>query len=295
MKPQKGLGRGLDALFGIESIEPKITPMGDIAEIAISNIQPNPTQPRRDFDQEALEGLAESIRSLGVIQPITLRAEGQDKYTIISGERRWRASKLAGLRSVPAYVREANDNDLQTMALVENVQRQDLNPIEIAMSIQRLINEHELTQEALSRRVGIKRPTISNYLRLLNLPDAVQFALKSGVITMGHAKAIAGVDAERQIELMKLCVSQSLSVRQTEEFAQAMQESDEGYTPAPKKKVDEVKYPDSYMRLVEQLEGYFSQNVSIKRAKNGGGKITIDFKNDEEIDTFISRFEEHNK
>ncbi len=288
MKPQKGLGRGLDAIFSAETIEPKIKPMGEIAEIDISKIAANPTQPRREFDQEALEGLSESIHSLGLIQPITVKADGGDKYIIISGERRWRAAKMAGLSSIPAYIRKVNDNELHTMALVENVQRQDLNPIEISLSIQRLIDECGLTQEALSQKVGIKRPTISNYLRLLNLPHAIQFALKSGVITMGHAKAIAGAEPSKQISIMKRCVEKSLSVRQTEELVRSMQEE--------KIATDahvEPEYPNSYLRLVEQLEGYFSQNISIKRGKNGGGKITIDFKDDTEIDTFISRFEEH--
>ncbi|MFI3281079.1 MAG: ParB/RepB/Spo0J family partition protein [Rikenellaceae bacterium] len=289
MKPQKGLGRGLDAIFSAEAIEPKIKPMGEIAEVEIAKINPNPNQPRREFDQEALEGLADSIRALGVIQPVTLKAEADDKYIIISGERRWRASKLAGLTAIPAYIRKANDQELQTMALVENVQRQDLNPMEISISMQRLIDECGLTQEALSKRVGIKRPTISNYLRLLQLPDKVQFALKSGVITMGHAKAIAGVDPSKQVAMMKRCIDKALSVRQTEELARSMQEAQE-----PKRvAVVEPEYPDSYVRLVEQLEGYFSQNISIKRAKNGGGKITIDFKDDQEIDTFISRFEQN--
>ncbi|MFI3279090.1 MAG: ParB/RepB/Spo0J family partition protein [Rikenellaceae bacterium] len=286
MKPQKGLGRGLDAIFSVEAIEPKIKPMGSIAEIEIKKITPNPSQPRKEFDPEALEGLADSIRSLGVIQPITLRAEGEDKYIIISGERRFRAAQIAELSTIPAYIRKANDNELHTMALVENVQRQDLNPIEIALSISRLVEECGLTQEALAQQVGIKRSTISNYLRLLNLPDAIQFALKSGVITMGHAKAIAGADPAKQIAIMKRCVDKALSVRQTEELVRAMQ------TPqAVKAAPMETEYPDSYLRLVEQLEGYFSQNISIKRAKSGGGKITIDFKDDQEIDTFISRFE----
>ncbi len=288
MKPQKGLGRGLDAIFSAESIEPKIKPMGGIAEIELSKIEANPTQPRRDFDKEALEGLAESIRSLGVIQPITLKATKGGKYIIISGERRFRASQMAGLSAIPAYIREANSQELHTMALVENVQRQDLNPIEIAMSIQRLTEECGLTQEALSEKVGMKRPTLSNYVRLLSLPDAVQFALKSGVITMGHAKAIAGVASDKQIELMKRCIERGLSVRQTEELARSMQECEQ-----PKATATEVEYPESYARLVEQLEGYFSENISIQRTKKGGGKITIEFKDDSEIDTFISRFEKH--
>ncbi len=290
MKPQKGLGRGLDAIFGTEALEPKVKPMSEITKIALNKITPNPTQPRRDFDEEALEGLAESIRSLGVIQPITLKATSEDRYIIISGERRWRASQMAGLDSIPAYVREANDEELQTMALVENVQRQDLNPIEISLSIERLIEECGLTQEALSKRVGIKRSTISNYLRLLNLPDTVQFALKSGVITMGLAKVIAGVESAKQIWFMRRCLDKGLSVRQAEELARSMQSPKE--VKQPQHQLEE-EYPDNYARLVERMEGYFSQNISIKRAKSGGGKITIEFSDDSEIDTFISRFEEH--
>ncbi len=289
MKPQKGLGRGLDAIFSSESIEPRVKPMGEIAEIEISKINPNPTQPRREFDNEALEGLADSIRSLGVIQPITIKADINDKYIIISGERRWRASQQAGLTTIPAYIRKANDQDLHTMALVENVQRQDLNPIEISLSIQRLIDECGLTQEALAQRVGMKRPTISNYLRLLTLPDTIQFALKSGVITMGHAKAIAGANPTKQVAIMKRCVDKELSVRQTEELVRMAQEEKK----SEKELHTEVEYPESYLRLAEQLENYFSQNISIKRAKKGGGKITIEFKNDQEIDTFISRLEKN--
>ncbi|MFR9503182.1 MAG: ParB/RepB/Spo0J family partition protein [Rikenellaceae bacterium] len=290
MKPQKGLGRGLDAIFGAEVIEPKIKPMGEIAQIALSKIKPNPTQPRREFDEEALESLAASIRSLGIIQPITVKDNGNSNYIIISGERRWRASKMAEMETIPAYIRQANNQDLHTMALVENVQRQDLNPIEISLSMQRLIDECGLTQEALSQKVGIKRPTISNYLRLLNLPDAIQFALKSGVITMGHAKAIASVDPSKQIAFMKHCVEKALSVRQTEEAARAMQAE----KPTKSEVEFEEEYPESYMRLAEKLESYFSENISIKRTKKGGGKITIEFKDDKEIDTFISRFEQHN-
>ncbi|MFI3324161.1 MAG: ParB/RepB/Spo0J family partition protein [Rikenellaceae bacterium] len=289
MKPQKGLGRGLDAIFGTEAIEPKIKPMGEIAQIALEKISPNPSQPRREFEQEALESLADSIRSLGVIQPITVKAMANDSYIIISGERRWRASKTAGLEAIPAYIREANDEELHAMALVENIQRAELNPVEIALSIQRLADEHGLTQEALSERIGLKRPTISNYLRLLGLPDAIQAALKGGVITMGHAKAIAGVESSKQIALMKRCVDKALSVRQTEEAARVMQAEEK---PTVKALPIEI-YPESYARLVEKLEDYFSENIAIKRAKSGGGKITIEFKDDREIETFISRFEQH--
>ncbi len=292
MKPQKGLGRGLDAIFSIEAVEPKIKPMGDIAHVEISKIAPNPSQPRREFDDEALEGLASSIRSLGVIQPITLNATSGGRYIIISGERRWRASQRAGLETIPAYIREVGDNDLQTMALVENVQREDLNPIEIALSMQRLLDECGLTQQALSQRVGIKRPTISNYLRLLHLPDTIQFALKSGVITMGHAKAIAAVEPTKQIALMKRCVEKELSVRQTEEAARAMQSEENEPQRATQQELHKEIYPESYGRIVERLEGVFSEKISIKRAKSGGVKITLDFKDDDQIESFISLIEQ---
>ncbi len=293
MKKQRGLGRGLDALFSSEQIndvEVKIKPMSDMSQIDISLISPNPNQPRKGIDAEALATLAESISSLGIIQPITLKRDG-DRYMIISGERRWRASKMAGLSRVPAYIRDVDDEQLHAMALVENIQREDLNPIEIALGLERLLNECALTQEALSERVSMKRSTISNFLRLLRLPEQVQLALKSGVITMGHAKAIAGVESlEEQIELLKRCISDSLSVRACEELARTATP----VTPATQSKVNETKevdmeYPESYATLVERLESLFSQNISIKRTRNGGGKIVIEFSGDEDIDAFIER------
>jgi ParB family chromosome partitioning protein len=252
-------------------------------EIAISQIIPNPTQPRKRFDDEALQELADSIRQLGVIQPVTLRKAEGDKYIIISGERRWRASQMVGLESLPAYIREADDENLHAMALVENIQRQDLNAIEIALGMQRLIEECGLTQEAMADKVGKKRSTVSNYMRLLNLPDEVQLALKEGLITMGHAKAIAGIEAENQLWALKRCIKKALSVRQAEDMARKLAEN-----PKQKEQIEE-EYPESYSRLVEQLESYFSQNISIKRGKSGGGKIVIDFSSDADIETFIER------
>ncbi|MBR5282902.1 MAG: ParB/RepB/Spo0J family partition protein [Alistipes sp.] len=280
---QKGLGRGLDAIFGTEKPVVKTAPMNSMAEIATEQIIPNPNQPRTQFDEEALEELAASIRQLGVIQPITVK-KSDDKYIIISGERRWRASQRVGLATMPAYVREVDDENLHAMALVENIQRQDLNAIEIALGMQRLIEECGLTQEAMADKVGKKRSTVSNYMRLLNLPDEVQLALKEGLITMGHAKAIAGIDAEQQLWALKRCLKKALSVRQMEELARKLAEqADKDATPA------EEEYPESYSRLVEQLESFFSQNISIKRGKNGGGKIVIDFSGDAEIESFIER------
>ncbi len=279
---QKGLGRGLDAIFGTDKVSVKATPMNQMAEIAISAIIPNPTQPRTQFDDEALQELASSIRQLGVIQPITVKKQGE-QYIIISGERRWRASQIVGLETLPAYIREADDENLHAMALVENIQRQDLNAIEIALGMQRLIDECGLTQEAMAEKVGKKRSTVSNYMRLLNLPNEVQLALKEGLITMGHAKAIAGINAEQQLWALKRCLKKALSVRQMEELARKLAEQ------SASEPTTEEEYPESYSRLVEQLEPYFSENISIKRSKNGGGKIVIDFQSDADIETFIER------
>jgi ParB family chromosome partitioning protein len=219
---------------------------------------------------------------LGVIQPITVKKSGEE-YIIISGERRWRAAQMVGVERLPAYIRDVDDENLHAMALVENIQRQDLNAIEIALGMQRLIEECGLTQEAMADKVGKKRSTVSNYMRLLNLPDEVQLALKEGLISMGHAKAIAGIAAEQQVAALKRCIKKSLSVRQMEELARKM-----ATEPASATKTEE-EYPESYSRLVEQLEPYFSQNISIKRGKNGGGKIVIEFSGDEEIDLIIER------
>ena len=280
---QKGLGRGLDAIFGTDNVAVKAVPMTQMAEIAIDKIIPNPTQPRTQFDEEALAELADSIKQLGVIQPITVKKSGE-QYIIISGERRWRAAKQVGVERLPAYIRDVDDENLHAMALVENIQRQDLNAIEIALGMKRLIEECGITQEAMADKVGKKRSTVSNYMRLLNLPNEVQLALKEGLISMGHAKAIASIEGEQQVAALKRCIKKSLSVRQMEELARKLAE---GVSKAEK---GEEEYPESYSRLVEQLEPYFSQNISIKRGKSGGGKIVIEFSGDDEIDMFIERF-----
>ncbi len=282
---QKGLGRGLDAIFGSDLPDAKLKPMTEMAEIDIAQIIPNPTQPRTQFDEEALDELADSIRQLGVIQPVTVKKSAEGKYILISGERRWRAAQRADLKSLPAYIREVDDENLHAMALVENIQRQDLNAIEIALGMQRLIDECSLTQDALSEKVGKKRSSVSNYLRLLKLPDEVQLALKEGLISMGHAKAIAGAPADEQLRILKKCLKKALSVRQAEELVRTLT--------APAKaaqSMEDEEYPESYARLVEQLEKFFTQEISIKRAKNGGGRIVIDFADDKDIETFIERF-----
>ena len=284
----KGLGRGLDAIFGLDgaNLEIKNTPMNSMREIEISKIIPNPTQPRSTFDDEAMAELVDSIRTLGVIQPITVKRNTDNEYVIISGERRWRASKAAGLEVVPAYIREVDDANLHAMALVENIQRQDLNAIEIALGLQRLVDECGLTQDSLAEKVGKKRSTVANYMRLLRLPSEVQLTLKEGLISMGHAKAIAGVPEEKQLALLKRCLKKALSVRQAEDMARLMCEG-----PKAKAGEEEQEYPESYSRLVEQFEKLFSQNISIKRSKTGGGRITIDFASDADIEQFVTRFD----
>lgn len=283
---QKGLGRGLNAIFGSDNIEIKAKPMEQMAEIKLSDIIPNPTQPRTEFNEEALEELADSIHQLGLIQPITVKREGE-KYIIISGERRWRASERAGLEQIPAYIREVDDTTLHAMALVENIQREDLNAIEISLGMQRLVDECGLTQEALAERLGKKRSTVANYLRLLNLPEEIQFAIKSGLISMGHAKAIAAVESKaKQLSLLKRCIKSNLSVRQLEELVRLASEKKQKVA-AP---IVDEEYPESYSRLVEYLEKFFSQDIAIKRGKSGGGKIIIDFSSDADIERFIKKF-----
>ncbi|MBO7235511.1 MAG: ParB/RepB/Spo0J family partition protein [Alistipes sp.] len=281
---QRGLGRGLDAIFSTTSPIQQSKPMAEMAEIAISAIEPNPLQPRTTFNDEALEELSASIAQLGVIQPITLKHNGKDRYIIISGERRWRAAKMAGLESIPAYIREVDDENLHAMALVENIQRENLNAIEIALGMKRLVEECGLTQEAMAEKVGKKRSTVSNYMRLLSMPSEVQLALKEGIISMGHAKAIGGLDLELQLKALKKCIKKSLSVRQAEELARKMTESPHN-TPSN----EEEEYPESYSRLVLELERILSDNISIKRTKSGSSRITIECANDTEVEQLIGK------
>ena len=272
----KGLGRGLGAIFEIEgSALPEKTKRSAFEEIEIDRIAPNPKQPRTHFGEQALDELAESIRTLGVIQPITVRKEADGRYTIISGERRWRASKLAGLTSMPAYIREA---------IVENIQRQDLNAIEVALSLQRLVDECHLTQDSLGERVGKKRSTVANYLRLLKLPVEVQLAVREELISMGHARALINLESEQQqIALLKKTIKKGLSVRQVEEAVKELNSA------KPRKAEADEEFPESYSRLVEHLERLFTQEISIKKNNKGGGKIVIGFGSDDDIETFIGK------
>lgn len=311
MKPKNtGLGKGLGAIFEIEELNiPKQTAASrrdnTVAEIELTRIVPNPGQPRTLFDEEALEELAQSISRLGVIQPITVKRienakDGDPEYMIISGERRFRASQIAGLDTIPAYVREANDQTLLEMALVENIQREDLGAIEVALSLQRLIDECSLTQEILAERVGKKRSTIANYIRLLKLPAQVQSALGSDMITMGHARALLSLPNDKQqLAMLAKVIKGHLSVRQTEQAVQQALAA-----PARRKQAEEAKeYPEYYSRLVERLEPLVGSRISIKRkataAKNGdtvvSGRITIDFESDEQVREILGRLEKLDK
>ena len=229
--------------------------------------------------------MAESIRTLGVIQPLTVKKEADGKYTIISGERRWRASQLAGLETVPVYIREADDQHVLEMSIVENIQRQDLNAIEVALSLQRLVDECDLKQESLGERIGKNRSTVANYMRLLKLPDKVQLAIREGLISMGHARALITVESpEEQLSILSKIIKKGLSVRQVEELVKKL------HAPRPTK--EEEEFPEEYAQLVEMLEKLFSQEISIKKNNKGGGKIVIGFDSDEDVRTFVRKFEQ---
>ncbi len=292
MNPKnKGLGRGLGAIFEIERndlLSHKSTHAFDEVEIAL--IVPNPKQPRTQFNEQALTELAESIRTLGVIQPLTVKKEENGRYTIISGERRWRAAQLAGLETVPVYIREADDQHLLEMSIVENIQRQDLNAIEVALSLQRLVDECHLTQDSLGERIGKNRSTVANYMRLLKLPIEVQLAIREELISMGHARALIPVESpELQLALLKRIIKKGLSVRQVEKMVQAMN------MPKPAGGEFDEEYPEEYAQLVERLERLFSQEISIKKNNKGGGKIVIGFESDEDIREFIRKFDRVNR
>ena len=286
----KGLGRGLNAIFETENskFDNDSAAVGKVEEISVSLISPNPKQPRMDFDPDALEELADSIKTLGVIQPVTVKKDAENRYIIISGERRWRASQLAGLEKIPVFVREVDDRTLHEMALVENIQREDLNALEIAISLNRLMEECGITQDEVAGRVGKKRSTVANYLRLLSMPPEVQSALKTDAISMGHAKAIASAPEQTRLLLLKRILRKGLSVRQTEELAKKLAE---GKTARDVLTDDEL--PDNYTRLVEYCSRIFGDDIKIKKSKTGGGKITIGFSSDGEIADFIEKLEKN--
>lgn len=279
-------GEGLGAL--LKSAAPQGSDKVPIFEVKLDLIDVNPYQPRTKFDEEELDELTESIKQLGIIQPITLRKLDNDRYQIISGERRVRASKSAGKTTIPAYVRTANDQEMLLMGLVENIQRSDLDPIDIAISYQRLIDECNLTQENLGDRVGKKRSTVTNFLRLLNLPDEIQLGLRNRLITTGHAKALLGIDdLNDQKYLFERIVSEGLSVREVEEIASEMKEGN----PDKKKQKKTKKKDDTYGELESKLNSFFNSKVKFSRTDKGNGKIVIAFKNDQDLERIISLFD----
>ena len=304
-KQQRGLGKGLGALLGGDADLSQIRkPVGyvnkevvsteshpqqgtaDIMRIPMDMIEPNPFQPRMSFGQEALEELAESIRTLGLIQPITARHKSDGRYQIISGERRFRACQMAGMDMIPAYIRDTNDQGMLEMAIVENIQRENLDPIEVAMSYQRLIDECSLTQEQMAVRVGKKRASVTNYLRLLKLPAKIQHDLKVGLLSVGHAKVLLGVeDIKLQEYLCDLVIRDDMSVRQLEEKIKKMSE--------PKKtgNDDSQELPEEYFKVLEIVGRYFENNISLKRSANGKGAMTIHFNSDDEIRKFLKAIE----
>ena len=305
---QRGLGKGLSALLGdAGNLDSLRSPVGyvnkdvvgtkdpqdtaDVLRIPVNMIEPNPFQPRMSFDQDSLQELAASIRTFGLIQPITVRKKSADRYQIISGERRFKACQLAGMDMVPAYIRDANDQGMLEMAIVENIQRENLDPIEVAMSYQRLIDECRLTQEQMADRVGKKRASVTNYLRLLKLPAKVQHDLKVGLLSVGHAKVLLGLDdAVLQEKLCDFVIKNSLSVRQLEDKIKELQAQQQNEV-KPKK---EVNLPDEYYRVLEHIGKFFDKSISLKRADSGKGTMTIHFDSDDEIRRFLKALEDSN-
>ncbi|CCZ43509.1 parB-like partition protein [Bacteroides sp. CAG:545] len=305
---QRGLGKGLSALLGdAGNLDSLRSPVGyvnkdvvgtkdpqdtaDVLRIPVNMIEPNPFQPRMSFDQDSLQELAASIRTFGLIQPITVRKKSADRYQIISGERRFKACQIAGMDMVPAYIRDANDQGMLEMAIVENIQRENLDPIEVAMSYQRLIDECSLTQEQMADRVGKKRASVTNYLRLLKLPAKVQHDLKVGLLSVGHAKVLLGLDdVVLQEKLCDFVIKNSLSVRQLEDKIKELQAQQQNEV-KPKK---EVNLPDEYYRVLEHIGKFFDKSISLKRADSGKGTMTIHFDSDDEIRRFLKALEDSN-
>ena len=305
-KQQRGLGKGIGALLGMEADlnnirkpvgyinkevvnieQPQQNVTADILRIPVDLIEPNPFQPRMSFDQEALEELAESIKTLGLIQPITVRRKEDGRYQIISGERRFRACRLSGMDMVPAYIRDTNDQGMLEMAIVENIQRENLDPIEIAMSYQRLIDECRLTQEQMAVRVGKKRASVTNYLRLLKLPAKIQHDLKVGLLSVGHAKVLLGIeDVKLQEYLCDLVIKEDMSVRQLEDKIRKMAQ------PKAETAEDAQDLPDEYFKVLEIVGKYFENNISLKRTSAGKGSMTIHFNSDEEVKKFLKALED---
>ena len=284
MTPPKkmALGRGLDALISTDFV--KTQGSSSISEVPLNQIHANPDQPRREFDQESLEELADSLREIGIIQPITLRKMGDDDYQIIAGERRFRAAGIAGLKTIPAYIRTANDENVKVMALIENVQRVDLNAMEVALACQNLLEVYNMTQEQLSTQIGKKRATIANYIRLLKLPAEIQVAIKNKQIDMGHARALLAIDDPiKQLQLFHELTKYGYSVRMVEDKARQMNESQ------PKTK--KAAANDSLAPLSRQLSKFLGAPVKMKSNAKGAGSISISFKNDDDLARLMQLFD----
>lgn len=284
---RSALGRGLDSLISMDDVPARGS--SAINDISLDSISPNPEQPRTTFDDEALEELAASIRQLGIIQPLSLRKTGENSYQIIAGERRYRAALMAGLSTVPAYIRTANDAELTEMALIENIQREDLNAIEIALTFKKLIDQYQLTQERLSERIGKKRATIANFLRLLRLPAEVQLGLRDKRVDMGHARALLTIsDPALQLKLYNEILKQGLSVRRVEELAKAYEKGAE----APKTQDKSSRYDSAdYDVLKRHLSSVFRTPVQFACDKQGRGRITFPFKDENELEHLITLFD----
>lgn len=283
------LGRGLDALISTEAVRPQGG--STISEVAIEQIEANPNQPRREFDEMALNELANSIREIGIIQPITLCQIYDNRFQIIAGERRWRASQIAGLKAIPAYIRTIKDENVMEMALIENIQREDLNAIEIALAYEHLLANTGMTQEKVSERVGKSRTAITNYLRLLKLPAQVQVALQNKEIDMGHARALLAIDSPSlQVRLFKEIQKNGYSVRKVEELVQQLKNGDD-IVSGKKRIAAKQQLPTEFTELRERLSDFFCINVQMKCSANGKGKITIPFANEEELERIMNVFD----
>ena len=292
---KRALGKGLSALLknpdtditSAESIENSTKIVGSISELPLNQIEVNPFQPRTDFDEDALQELAISIKELGVIQPITVRKLGYDKFQLISGERRFRATQIASLNSIPVYIRIANDQEMLEMALVENIQREQLNPVEVALSYQRLIDECKLTQEKMSERVGKKRSTITNYLRLLKLPAEILSALKKEDISMGHARALINVNnPETQLNIFRDAVSNKFTVREIEQIVKDF--GNTNYTKTSRNRTKSI-LTFEHQKISNDLSHSLGKEVKLKVLKSGKGKVEIKFNSAEELDEIIKK------
>lgn len=288
-KKFNALGRGLDALISTEAVRTQGS--STISEIPLDQIEPNREQPRSLFDEEALKELATSISQIGIIQPITLRQTAENRFQIIAGERRWRASQMAGLKTIPAYIRTINDENVMEMALVENIQREDLNPIEISLAYEHLLETPGMTQEKVSQRVGKSRTAITNYLRLLKLPAQVQMALQKREIDMGHARALLGIDSpSTQLQVFKEIVKNGWSVRKVEEMVQHLKNGDD--LESGKKKIQsKAKMPEEYGILRDRLSGFLKTKVQLSCSSKGKGKISIPFNDEKDLERIMELFD----